>query len=63
MELKLDWSAEFQEFQEVLNSGIDPYWLYAVKRNLILEPCYTGQGKQYFRTEDILKASESVPFF
>lgn len=45
MKLNLDWNKEFQEFQDILNSGINPEWLYNAKANLILNPAYTGQGK------------------
>ncbi|NJH82720.1 hypothetical protein, partial [Staphylococcus agnetis] len=55
--------SDFQEFQDILNSGIHPKWLYAATTNLILEPAYTGQGKQFFYTKDIIKASERMPFF
>ncbi|MCQ9292248.1 hypothetical protein NQ016_12270 [Staphylococcus hyicus] len=47
----------------MLNSGIHPQWLYAATTNLILEPAYTGQGKQFFYTKDIINASERMPFF
>ena len=46
MQLDLDWNKDFQEFQEVLNCGINPEWLYCAKANMILEPAYTGEGKQ-----------------
>lgn len=46
MNLNIDWSKDFQEFQEILNSGIHPEWLYCAKANLVLEPAYTGEGKQ-----------------
>ena len=38
MQLDLDWNKDFQEFQEVLNCGINPEWLYCAKANMILEP-------------------------
>ncbi|NUW88647.1 hypothetical protein GQX51_05905 [Staphylococcus aureus] len=41
MNLNIDWSKDFQEFQEILNSGIHPEWLYCAKANLVLEPAYT----------------------
>ncbi|MDU1489486.1 MAG: hypothetical protein E6889_06170 [Staphylococcus epidermidis] len=53
----------FQEFQDILNSGIHPEWLYCAKANLVLEPAYTGEGKQFFSTQDIIKASKIIPFF
>lgn len=53
MNLNIDWSKDFQEFQEILNSGIHPEWLYCAKANLVLEPAYTGEGKQFFSTQDI----------
>ena len=31
MQLDLDWNKDFQEFQEVLNCGINPEWLYCAK--------------------------------
>ena len=37
MQLDLDWNKDFQEFQEVLNCGINPEWLYCAKANMILE--------------------------
>ncbi|BAS47020.1 hypothetical protein SSCHL_2240 [Staphylococcus schleiferi] len=63
MEIQLDWDKDFQEFQEILNSGIHPKWLYASMTNMILEPAYTGQGKQFFYTQDIIEASKELPFF
>ena len=62
-DIHIDWQKEFQEFQEILNSGLHPEWLYSAKANLVLTPAYTGEGKQYFFTEDIVKASEIIPFF
>ncbi len=59
----LDWNKNFQEFQEILNSGINPEWLYNAKANMILNPAYTGEGKQFFFTKDIIKASKTIPFF
>ncbi|MDT3968182.1 hypothetical protein, partial [Staphylococcus saprophyticus] len=50
----LDWNKNFQEFQEILNSGINPEWLYNAKANMILNPAYTGEGKQFFFTKDII---------
>lgn len=41
MEPNLDWSKNFQEFQDVLNSGINPEWLYSAKANMLLNPAYT----------------------
>mgnify|MGYP001051254795 CR=1 FL=1 len=58
MRLNLDWNKDFQEFQDILNSGIHPEWLYCAKANLVLEPAYTGEGKQFFSTQDIIKASK-----
>ncbi|MDT3959843.1 hypothetical protein [Staphylococcus kloosii] len=63
MKLNINWNKDFQEFQDILNSGIDPEWLYNAKANMILNPAYTGEGKQFFYTQDILKASEIIPFF
>ncbi|HCX9004597.1 TPA: hypothetical protein O0047_001613 [Staphylococcus aureus] len=63
MNLNIDWSKDFQEFQEILNSGIHPVWLYCAKANLVLEPAYTGEGKQFFSTQDIINASKIIPFF
>lgn len=54
MNLNIDWSKDFQEFQEILNSGIHPEWLYCAKANLVLELSYTGEGKQFFSTQDIM---------
>ena len=34
MQLNLDWSKDFQEFQDILNSGIHPDWLYCAKSKL-----------------------------
>ncbi|WP_431768663.1 hypothetical protein, partial [Staphylococcus arlettae] len=53
----------FQEFQDILNSGIHPEWLYNAKANMILNPSYTGQGKQFFFTKDIIKANKIVHFY
>ncbi|MBO3063898.1 hypothetical protein ACWEZE_03715 [Staphylococcus shinii] len=63
MEPNLDWSKTFQEFQDILNSGINPEWLYSTKANMVLNPAYTGEGKQFFFTKDIVKASKTIPFF
>ena len=63
MQLDLDWNKDFQEFQEVLNCGINPEWLYCAKANMILEPACTGEGKQCFSTKDIIEASKVIPFF
>ena len=63
MQLNLDWNKEFQEFQDILNCGIHPEWLYCAKANLVLEPAYTSEGKQFFSTQDIIEASEVIPFF
>ncbi|WP_238839602.1 hypothetical protein, partial [Staphylococcus aureus] len=41
-------------FQERLNSGLHPKWLYCAKANRVLEPSYTGEGKQFFSTQDIM---------
>ncbi|MDI6954436.1 hypothetical protein QMN49_24450, partial [Escherichia coli] len=53
MNLNIDWSKDFQEFQEILISGIHLECLYCAKANLVLEPAYTGEGKQFFSTQDI----------
>ncbi|MEJ7205131.1 hypothetical protein WL228_13540, partial [Staphylococcus caprae] len=37
--------------------------LYCAKANMVLEPAYTGEGKQFFSTQDIIEASEVIPFF
>ena len=29
---------------------------------MVLEPAYTGEGKQFFSTQDIIEASEVIPF-
>ena len=55
MQLDLDWNKEFQEFQEILNCGITPEWLYCAKANMILEPAYTGEGKQFLAPKILLK--------
>lgn len=49
MNLNIDWSKDFQEFQEILNSGIHPEWLYCAKANLVLEPAYTGRRQTIFQ--------------
>ncbi|MEJ7412837.1 hypothetical protein WL545_13170, partial [Staphylococcus epidermidis] len=28
MNLNLDWNKDFQEFQDILNCGLHPEWLY-----------------------------------
>jgi hypothetical protein len=63
MKLNINWNKDFQEFQDILNSGINPEWLYNAKANMILNPAYTGEGKQFFYTQDILEASKVIPFF
>ena len=63
VEINLDWTKEFQEFQEILSSNLHPDWLYSAKTNMVLEPAYTGQGKQFFYTKDIIEASKVIPFF
>lgn len=55
MQLNLDWSKDFQEFQDILNSGIHPDWLYCAKANLVLQPAYTGEGKQFLAQKILLK--------
>ena len=55
MQLDLDWNKGFQEFQEILNCGITPEWLYCAKANMILEPAYTGEVNS-FSTKDIVKS-------
>lgn len=62
MRLNLDWNKDFQEFQDILNSGIHPEWLYCAKANLVLEPAYTGEGKQFLVHKTSLKASKIIPF-
>ena len=63
MQLDLDWNKEFQEFQEILNCGITPEWLYCAKANMILEPAYTGEGKQRLEGKDyIMKDGDIVHF-
>ncbi|MFT3659692.1 hypothetical protein [Staphylococcus ureilyticus] len=47
----------------MLNSGLNPEWLYSAKANMILIPAYTGKGKEFFYTSDIIKASKIIPFF
>ncbi|WP_411354050.1 hypothetical protein [Staphylococcus nepalensis] len=47
----------------MLNSGVNPEWLYNAKANLILMSAFTGKGKQYFYTKDIQKASNTIPFY
>ncbi len=54
MNLNIDWSKDFQEFQEILNSGIHPEWLYCAKANLVLEPAYNGEGKQFLALKILL---------
>lgn len=62
MEIQLDWDKDFQEFQEILNSGIHPKWLYASMTNMILEPAYTGQGKQFFILRILSKRAKNYHF-
>ncbi|MFZ8101181.1 hypothetical protein ACO1GT_05980 [Staphylococcus arlettae] len=47
----------------MLNSGLNTEWLYSAKANMILIPAYTGKGKEFFYTSDIIKASKIIPFF
>ncbi len=54
MNLNIDWSKDFQEFQEILNSGIHPEWLYCAKANLVLEPAYTLAKANNFSALKIL---------
>ncbi|MGK9044905.1 hypothetical protein [Mammaliicoccus vitulinus] len=61
--LKIDWNNEFIEYQTLLYSGVNPEWFYACIRNEIIVPAYTGQGKQYFWTNDILKADKIIPIY
>lgn len=63
MRLNLDWNKDFQEFQDILNSGIHPEWLYCAKANLVLEPAYTGEGKQFLVHKTSLKQAKSFHFF
>lgn len=61
--LKIDWNNEFIEYQTLLYSGVNPEWFYACIRNEVLVPAYTGQGKKYFWTNDILKADKIIPIY
>lgn len=63
MKINLNWENTFQEYQDILNSGLNPEWLYSAKANMILIPAYTGKGKEFFYTSDIIKASKVIPFF
>ena len=63
MKINLNWENTFQEYQDILNSGLNPEWLYSAKANMILIPAYTGKGKEFFYTSDIIKASKTIPFF
>lgn len=62
MKINLNWENTFQEYQDILNSGLNPEWLYSAKANMILIPAYTGKGKEFFYTSDIIKASKIIPF-
>ena len=55
MNLNLDWNKDFQEFQDILNCGLHPEWLYNAKANMILVPAYTGEGKQFLELQIFLK--------
>lgn len=63
MKINLNWENTFQEYQDILNSGLNTEWLYSAKANMILIPAYTGKGKEFFYTSDIIKASKIIPFF
>lgn len=62
-ELNINWKSDFIEYQTLLYSSVDPEWFYACIRNDVLVPAYTGQGKQYFWTKDILEAHKIIPIF
>ena len=36
--------------------------IYCAKANLVLEPAYTGEGKQFLVHKTSLKASKIIPF-
>ena len=35
MKINLNWENTFQEYQDILNSGLNPEWLYSAKANMI----------------------------
>ncbi len=49
MNLNIDWSKDFQEFQEILNSGIHPEWLYCAKANLVFRACLYWRRQTIFQ--------------
>ena len=55
MKINLNWENTFQEYQDILNSGLNPEWLYSAKANMILIPAYTGKGKEFFTLVTSLK--------
>lgn len=61
MKINLNWENTFQEYQDILNSGLNPEWLYSAKANMILIPAYTG--KSFFILVTSLKQVRLSPFF
>ena len=62
MHINLDWNKDFQECQDILNSGIHHEQSYNTKVNLILNPEYTGQGKQFSLLKILLKPIKQFIF-
>ncbi len=50
------------KIEEILNSGIYPEWSLLCSYP-VLEPAYTGEGKQFFSTQDIIYARKSFHSF
>nr|WP_145400268.1 hypothetical protein [Staphylococcus epidermidis] len=63
MTLNLHSNKHFQHFQHILNTPIHPQCLYSPKPNLLLQPPYTPQPKQFFTTQHIIKPTKIIPFF
>lgn len=61
-EVNLNWENIFQEYQDILNSGLNPEWLYSAKVNMVLIPAYTGKDKEFFILVTSLKQVRLILF-
>ena len=62
MKTHLNWENIFQEYQDILNSGLNPEWLYSAKVNMVLIPAYTGKDKEFFILVTSLKQVRLILF-
>ena len=62
MKINLNWENIFQEYQDILNSGLNPEWLYSAKVNMVLIPAYTVKDKEFFILVTSLKQVRLILF-